>query len=45
MRNEYENTYEIVLRFESDNIYEIWLITAEYLANVSKILNENQTWG
>lgn len=45
MRTEYDNIYGIVVRSESDNKYEIWLINAEYLANVSKILNENQTRG
>lgn len=45
MRTEYDNKYGIVVRFESDDIYEIWLINAEYLANISKIFNENQTWG
>lgn len=44
IRIEFDNIYGIVARFKSDDIYKSWLITAEYLASVSKLLNEDQTW-
>lgn len=47
MRVESDNTCGIIVRVESDGIYEGWLITAEPLANISEktLLNEDQTQG